>query len=118
LPNKTVSSAGIEALVGRKIEKNAASILNKKGYGSEEHIARQLNHDLIAEADLVLVMEKSHQSLIMQKYPQASGKIMLLSKWQDNADINDPYRKSPEVFGYVFDQIEQSSLEWSTKLAN
>jgi protein-tyrosine phosphatase len=118
MPNKSISSAGIEALVGHNIEKKAASVLEDNGYSFEKHIARQLNHNLISEADLVLVMEKSHQTLIMQKYPEASGKILLFGKWQDNTDIYDPYRKSSEVFGYIFNQIEQSCLDWSSRLAN
>lgn len=118
LPNKTISSAGLQALVGHDIEKKAASILEAKGYSFGKHVARKLDLELIQEADLVLVMEKDHQSLIMQKYPEASGKIMLFGKWQDNADIHDPFRKSPEVFSYVFDQIEKNCLNWSKKLAS
>lgn len=118
LPGKTISSAGLEALVGHDIDNYSASILEAKGYGSKKHIARQLNLDLITKADLILVMEKGHQSLIMQKYPESSGKIMLFGKWQENTDIHDPYRKSFEVFSYVFDQIEKSSLDWAAKLTD
>lgn len=116
LPSRAISSAGIEALVGHDLDNNAASILVAKGYGSQKHTARQLNRNLVNEADLVLVMEKSHQALIMQKYPDASGKIILFGRWQENVDITDPYRKGSEVFNYVFDQIEKSSLDWAAKL--
>lgn len=105
-------------MVGHDIDNYAGSILEAKGYGTKKHTARQLNLDLITKADLVLVMEKGHQSLIMQQYPASSGKIMLFGKWQENADIHDPYRKSLEVFSYVFDQIEKSSLDWALKLTD
>lgn len=117
MPRKKISSAGIQALVGRDIEPSAASLLTSSGYDVTRHVARKLDHELIIEADLVLVMEKDHQGLIMSQYPQASGKILLLGKWQGEIDIPDPFRKSNEVFKHVFNQIEKSTLSWCEKLA-
>ena len=41
---------------------------------------------------------------------------MLLGKWQDNLEINDPYRKSAEAFAQVFNQIETACDAWSERL--
>ena len=117
MPRKKISSAGIQALVGHDIDQNAASLLISSGYDVKQHVARKLEHDLVVEADLVLVMEKDHQSLMMNRYPQASGKIFMLGKWQGEINIPDPFRKSNEVFNHVFNQIEESAINWCEKLA-
>jgi len=116
MPNRTISSAGVNGLVGHDIDENAASLLEANGYKTTKHVARKLDGQMIANADLVLVMDSDHQSLIMKQYPQASGKILLLGKWQGNIDIHDPYHRSDEVFKHVFHQIEDSCLSWYEKL--
>jgi protein-tyrosine phosphatase len=116
MPSRMISSAGIKALVGQDVDKSAARLLEANGYKTAKHAARKLDGQLIAEADLVLVMENDHQNIIMKQYPQASGKILLLGKWQGNMDIHDPYRRSDEVYNYIFNQIEESCLSWCDKL--
>ena len=116
-PQLEVSSAGISALVDKPIDKNAAQQLDKHGYSSQNHSARQLTEQLIQEAELVLVMEEFQQRRLMRDYPSSSGKVMLLGKWLNNLEINDPYRKSSEAFALVFDQIERACDAWSEKLS-
>ena len=116
MPNKQISSAGIGALVDKGIEENAAQLLSKNSYNAENHKARQVSESIINNADLILVMEKKHQQVLMQKYPSASGKIMLLGKWNNDEEIPDPYRKSTEAFEHAFKQIEKNSKAWFDKL--
>ncbi|MFB1036111.1 MAG: low molecular weight protein-tyrosine-phosphatase [Sinobacterium sp.] len=116
MPNKNITSAGINALVGYDIDPEAASLLEANGYDASQHIARNLDRKMIVEADLVLVMEKEQQALLTKHYPEASGKIMMFGKWQNEADINDPYRKSSECFYYVFEKIEKNTTIWCKKL--
>lgn len=115
-PRLNVSSAGISALVDKPIDDSAAKELIAHGYNSEGHSARLLNEQLIQEADLILVMENFQQQRLMQQYPAASGKVMLLGKWLGDLEINDPYRKSSEAFSLVFEQIESAAKLWSDKL--
>jgi len=116
-PRLNVSSAGIGALVDKPIDENAGKQLISHGYSSDAHSARQLNTQLIQEADLILVMENFQQRQLMKQYPTASGKVMLLGKWLNNLEINDPYRKSAEAFELVFEQIESACKLWSDKLS-
>ena len=116
MPSKEVTSAGIGALVDHEIEKNAAHLLTTNNYNSENHKARQVSNDIINNAELILVMEKKHQRILMQKYPSASGKIMLLGKWNSDEEMPDPYRKSIEAFEHAFKQIEKNSKAWAEKL--
>ena len=53
----------------------------------------------------------------MNKYPSASGKIMLLGKWNNDEEIPDPYKKSIDAFQQSFIQIEHNCQLWADKLA-
>ena len=117
LPTSEITSAGIGALIDYDIEKNAAQLLTTNNYHTENHKAKQLNSRTINNAELILVMEKKHQRMLMQKYPSASGKIMLLGKWNNNEEIPDPYCKSSEAFEYAFTQIEKNCQAWAQKLS-
>ena len=111
-----ISSAGISALVDKPIDESAAKELIAHGYSSEGHSARQLDEQMVQAADLILVMENFQQQRLMKEYPASSGKVMLLGKWLNNLEINDPYRKSSEAFSLVFEQIESACKLWSDKL--
>ena len=115
-PNKEITSAGIAAVVDHAIEDNAAKLLADAGFNDKDHKARQVNTDIINNADLILVMEKKHQQKLMQKFPEASGKIMLLGKWNNEEEIPDPYKRSIEAFEFSFKQIEKNCNAWAQRL--
>ncbi|WOH38991.1 hypothetical protein RI844_07155 [Thalassotalea fonticola] len=117
LPTKAITSAGLGALVGHGVEEHAAQILAEHNYDDKEHQARQVSNQMIIDADLILVMEKKHQQSLMNKYPAASGKIMLLGKWNNEEEIPDPYKKSIDAFQQSFKQIEHNCQRWADKLA-
>jgi protein-tyrosine phosphatase len=109
----SVSSAGLTALVGKPAEATASSIALTNNIDMNEHQGRQLNSTLIAENDLILVMEERHLSDLLGQYPQARGKTFLLGKWIDNTEIPDPYRQSHEAFEHVYQLIDQSCAAWT-----
>ena len=102
--------------MGKPIDVSAAKELMAHGYRFEGHSARQLDEQMVQAADLILVMEDFQQQRLMKEYPASSGKVMLLGKWLNNLEINDPYRKSLEAFSLVFEQIESACKLWSDKL--
>ncbi|GLP96893.1 phosphotyrosine protein phosphatase [Paraferrimonas sedimenticola] len=121
LPNKQVISAGIanakSGLTGKGIEPNALALLEEREpQANTEHSAQQLSSELVRKADLILVMENGHLNVVNQKYPQASGKCMLLGKWDSDAEVPDPYQKSDEAFQFAYDEIERHCRAWAQKL--
>lgn len=110
--DKIIHSAGLGALVGKDIEPTALEVLQEHGINPGQHIARQLSSDMLAEADLVLTMEKGHINMISCIAPQARGKSFLLGKWNNNIEIPDPYRKPKAAFEEAYSLIEQSLNEW------
>ena len=115
-PHLTVTSAGIGALVGKPADTTATEVAADKGVSLDGHVARQFNADLGKAADLSLVMEPGHKAQIARDTPQLSGKTMLFDHWTGAQGIADPYRRSADFHGVVFDQIATAAKAWSEKL--
>lgn len=115
-PHLSVTSAGIGALVGKGADATATEVAKMRGVSLEGHVARQFDTGLGKAADLILVMEAGHKSQIARDMPQLSGKTMLFDHWAGAKGIADPYQKSSEFHGLVFDQIEAAAKAWADKL--
>jgi protein-tyrosine phosphatase len=111
-----ISSAGLTALVGKGAETTATSIALTNNIDMCGHKGRQLSSALIAENDLILVMEECHLSDLLSQYPQARGKTFLLGKWIGDKEVPDPYRKSQEAFEHVYQLIDQACSAWAKYL--
>lgn len=118
VPNETVvvSSAGLTALVGKCADNTAQNIASSFNIDMSAHKGRQLSSQLIAENDLILVMEQRHLTDLHGRYPQARGKTFLLGKWINNKEIPDPYRQSHEAFEHVYQLINQACSAWQKYL--
>jgi len=114
--HKIIHSAGLGAMVGKDIEPTAREVLLEHGIDPAQHVARQLTSSMLAEADLILAMEKGHVNQISNIAPEARGKSFLLGKWNNNTDIPDPFRKPKTAFEEAYNLIEQSLNEWITHL--
>jgi protein-tyrosine phosphatase len=117
LPSKQVDSAGTRALQGKAADQLAANVSLSHGVSLAGHQGRQFTRDLARNYSLILVMEKQHLKQVTQIAPEARGKTMLLSHWQDGGDIIDPYQKGIEAFEFVYQLIDQATHDWAEKLA-
>lgn len=111
-----VSSAGLGALKNHAIEKNARAVLESKGHVLSDHSGTQLNSSLINDSDLILVMEKKHIDGVLKIAPEARGKVLLLGKWQNNREIDDPYRQGKAAFDHAYALIEEAVNAWAQRL--
>ncbi|WP_413725051.1 low molecular weight protein-tyrosine-phosphatase [Sodalis sp. RH16] len=116
MPTKNISSAGVAALVGKSVDSSAIQIAEKHGLSLADHVGVQFTSDLARKYSLILTMEYHQLRLISRKYPEASGKTMLLGHWIGEREIPDPYRKSEEAFEAVYQLIHQACLQWVEKL--
>ena len=110
-----VSSAGLGALVGQPPDAKACQLMIEKGIDISDYRARQLNKEMIRKADLILVMELSHKTVIEESEPSAKGKIFCLGEW-GKFDISDPYKQDLSAFVKSLDLIEQGIALWLPKL--
>ncbi|BCZ56877.1 protein-tyrosine-phosphatase [Serratia marcescens] len=112
LPHKEISSAGISALVGNSADAKAINVANEHGLSLDGHIARQLTAEMCRKSSLILVMERKHIDAVCQFAPEARGKTMLYGHWNDRKEVVDPYRKSDEVFEFVYKLLAESAQKW------
>jgi protein-tyrosine phosphatase len=116
LPHLEVNSAGISAMTGSPADPHSISVAAEEDIDLSLHIAQQLTAELIAEHDLILVMEKGHINAVTQLAPAARGKTMLFGQWDNQQEIPDPYRQDREAFEFVYAMIAESAFKWAEKL--
>ncbi|WP_413732402.1 protein tyrosine phosphatase [Sodalis sp. RH20] len=115
LPDKTISSAGVQALTGQGADGVAIEVAFTQQLSLEGHSARQLTQKLCQDYDLILVMEKRHVDEVCKIAPEARGKVMLFGHWVSK-EIPDPYKKSREAFQYVYQLLEDAAQKWAQAL--
>lgn len=76
LPQSLVGSAGVRAMTDAPMCEVSASVLPE--HGRPQHAARQLTGELVAEADLVLTMERDQRSAAVRLAPGSQAKVFTL----------------------------------------
>lgn len=117
LPDLTVTSAGIGALVGKPADATASEVAAENAVSLDGHSARQASPEILTGAELILVMETGHKSAISQIAPQVSGRVMLADHWTGAQGVADPYRRSKEFHQHVFKQLDAAMDAWAQRLA-
>jgi len=77
----SVSSAGTHAPAGASATREAVEVCAALGADLTAHRARQVTAEILATADLVLVMEPFHLSGVYARSPEASRKTWLLTEF-------------------------------------
>ena len=96
------------------IDERAATALRARGY-DEQHVARMIGGDDIAERDLVVASTRVHVAELRElAHDDADrAKIVLLRDYASepvatDPDLPDPYYGGPEAFERMLDLIEDS----------
>jgi protein-tyrosine phosphatase len=117
LPELEVTSAGIQALVGKPADKTASEVAAAHGLSLHGHSARQFTAALGAGHDLILVMEPGHKREISRMAPQLAGRVMLFDKWTGEKGIADPYLRSTEFHEKTFAALSDAAQGWVRRMA-
>lgn len=117
LPDHTIGSAGIAAVVGHDIDVTARTVAEAAGVVLADHKAQQFTRKIGEQYDLILVLEDGHKREIERIAPELSGRIMHMTHWTGSADIPDPYRRSKEFHMSVFDTIRAATEAWVSRLS-
>lgn len=118
LPGKTIGSAGLAALVGEPADPESVAVAAQHDLDLSAHRALQVTGWMCAHADLVLVMESSHQQELQSLYPTARGKIRCLGEYghQGTFEIADPYREPRAAFKAAYAAIALGVGEWVRRI--
>ena len=104
-----VGSAGTWAENGAAAATYSREILSEQGLDLALHRSRRIDASILASADLVLCMTRTHREALQAEFPDAAERILLLSSMAGPAyDIDDPYG-GPRS-GYVAMVAELSEL--------
>lgn len=101
-----VESAGLAALEGRPADPIAVQLLSERGIDISGHRARQLTPELLADFELVLVMEEEHRRRIEELSRAARGRVHRIGKFGD-FDVADPFGKPRAAFERTLSLIER-----------
>lgn len=88
-----VSSAGTAALPGSGATAEAVMAARELGADISGHVARQVDHGLASQADLILTMTRTQAQWLKNRFPQACAKIFTLGELAQNdeaPDVPDP----------------------------
>lgn len=92
-----VSSAGVCASRSG-VPLKLLKVAREYGIDLSEHIGRQLNREMVEDADLILTMERFHKQIISEVFPWASNKVHTLKGYVygKDDDVEDPYYDASE----------------------
>ena len=114
-PDKTISSAGLGALMGYPADPLSIEVSAEQGVDLSAHRARQLSSWMCQAADMILVMEQRHKVEVEQLHPLVRGKVFRLGEL-GKFDIEDPHRKPREAFDTAYAHIARGVADWVPRI--
>lgn len=98
LPSRgiVVESAGLAAMDGAPATPDSAEAVRAFGGDLSGHRSRPASYDLIARADDVIAMTRSHLLTLVGRYPVLAGSLRLLGG--TDGDLEDPIGGGPDVY--------------------
>lgn len=114
-PDKNISSAGIEGLVGHPADPFAIECMREMGIDISAHVARRLDSEMLIQADLVFAMTTQQVKVIEERWGFAKGKVFKLCHWS-NKSISDPYRHGKSAFIVAKELVQEGVEDWGRYL--
>ncbi len=92
---RQVRSAGFYERIGRPADARAVAASRQWGVDLSSHCSNRLDEDVVAWADLILVMDHRNLAALRRLYPTAAGKTYLLGSFGGDiaadVEIGDPF---------------------------
>lgn len=106
----TVESAGTEALSGSSPDPETIEVCKKHDIDISHHQARQVEPELLEQADLILCLAESHKERIVEASPVYEKKVFLLKEYAqvvlpDDLSVNDPTGKAKKDYQKTFEEL-------------
>lgn len=106
-----VVSAGVAARPGDRVSANSVTAMKKVGLDITGHRSQPLTPELLADADLVLVMTESHRDMINLMFDPPPPHVHLLREFMPggaNHEIADPYGGSLPLYEECRDEMVEA----------
>lgn len=109
------ASAGIRTMQDARSPRAACDVAAAYGLSLADHRPQPLTRELMNAHDLIVVMEAAHLQELRATYPDASGKVVLLSLFDEQAaagydryNIADPFLRPRAAFESCYHRIERA----------
>lgn len=103
-----VSSAGFIG-PGRPPPSEALEAASQQGLHHGDHISRLVSEEMLEEADLVLLVDASHETRLRRRLNRVPGPHLVLGDLDPepvtSRTIPDPWGESQEVYDQVFERL-------------
>ncbi len=98
-----VESAGTWTVPGQRVPVRLLNIASRLDINLSSRLTQQLNRSLLAQSDLILVMEKGQKEALRVEFPSFQRKVHLLSELADRweYDIADPVNSDLDMIEFV-----------------
>jgi protein-tyrosine phosphatase len=108
--NVHIHSAGTHGLDSQPAAPFAIQAAAEMGIDISGHRARSLDRDMVAKADLILVMEPFHREIVGRAVPlEETDKLRLLADFErprQSDTIDDPYTRSLKIYRACLKRIQ------------
>lgn len=101
-----VGSAGTWGDDGLPAARLAVRVLLDRGVDLSQHLSRIVTHELLAEQDLILVMEEGHKEALQVEFPDVAGRIRVLATFAGvPCEIVDPHSSDRQEYSLMVDEL-------------
>jgi tRNA threonylcarbamoyl adenosine modification protein (Sua5/YciO/YrdC/YwlC family) len=98
-----VMSAGVQAAPGCPPTPEAVQVMREQGLDLIRHEAQPVTEQLVRHADLILAMTRNHRQAIVDRWPEAADRTMLLMP--ENSDVADPIGQTIGAYRNCADEL-------------
>ncbi len=109
-------SAGLRPSQANQSPDDACVAAEAYGVTLRSHLPQAVTPELLAEYDLVVVMEAAQLQYMRHTYPEHASRVVLLSLFDEEAEggyerlnIADPFGHGPAAFAYCYARMARST---------
>lgn len=113
-------SAGFHDEAGRPADPVMVDVAAGVQVDLHDWASRRLDAAMVADSDIVFVMEQKHLQRLRQEFPQAAAKAFLMNAGPQvggSLEIPDPYGKARDVYERVCEQVTRCVETMATYVA-
>ncbi len=103
-----VLSGGLMAHEGERVSEDAVEVLAAMNIDISSHTAKNINGDVVRDADLILTMTQAHKDMICAVYgPDAAKKTYTICEYAHfDGEIADPFGLGIKVYRHCAEELE------------
>ena len=109
LEGYSIASAGLFAAAGHPPDPQMVKYLSDMGIPISEHLSKKVEQEDVDWADHIVVMEKKHEDIIVESWPEAGEKVTRLGSFLTHTeiedDIVDPFKRTSFHYRLAQSQI-------------